>query len=474
MSQHKNVTLALEWSIPKGLFAIALPVVLGNLLQSSYQFVDAYWIGRISEEAVSAVAVSGPIAFLIISLGMGFSMAGTILVAQYVGAKNKKMVDFVSAQTIFAVSVFSIFLSILGIFASESILSIMSVEQKVMELAVPYLQTTFAGLLFVFVFSMFQSLMRGVGEANLPTKIIAGTAITNLIIDPLFIMGWGPIPAFGPMGAALATLITQGIAACIGIYILLKWSRGIKIHFRDFKPDFAFIKKAFWLGFPSSLEMSARSLSFVFIMTLIAGFGTAATAAFGAGGNIFQLVMIPAIGFSVATSTMVGQNIGAKNLPRAEQIVKIASSISFLLLAFLGIFVYIFAENLALLFLHEGADAVVHATKFIEITAFCMAFIGVQFTITGVFRASGNMMLTLVLAILSGFVIQFPLAFILSHPMQMGIDGIWWSFLISTIIMVIIEILIYLKGDWKKCKITQEEFLEEKIIKEWEKNNIKV
>lgn len=197
-------------------------MVLGNLLQSSYQFVDAYWIGRISEEAVSAVAVSGPIAFLIISLGMGFSMAGTILVAQYVGAKNKKMVDFVSAQTIFAVSVFSIFLSILGIFASESILSIMSVEQKVMELAVPYLQTTFAGLLFVFVFSMFQSLMRGVGEANLPTKIIAGTAITNLIIDPLFIMGWGPIPAFGPMGAALATLITQGIAACIGIYILLK------------------------------------------------------------------------------------------------------------------------------------------------------------------------------------------------------------------------------------------------------------
>lgn len=197
-------------------------MVLGNLLQSSYQFVDAYWIGRISQEAVSAVAISGSIAFLIISLGMGFSMAGTILVAQYVGAKNKKMVDFVSAQTLFAVSVFSIFLSILGIFASESILSIMGVEQKVMDLAVPYLQTTFAGLLFVFVFSMFQSLMRGVGEANLPTKIIAGTAIANLIIDPLFIMGWGPIPAFGPMGAALATLITQGVAAIIGIYILLK------------------------------------------------------------------------------------------------------------------------------------------------------------------------------------------------------------------------------------------------------------
>lgn len=197
-------------------------MVLGNLLQSSYQFVDAYWIGRISQEAVSAVAISGSIAFLIISLGMGFSMAGTILVAQYVGAKNKKMVDFVSAQTLFAVSVFSIFLSILGIFASESILSIMGVEQKVMDLAVPYLQTTFAGLLFVFVFSMFQSLVRGVGEANLPTKIIAGTAIANLIIDPLFIMGWGPIPAFGPMGAALATLITQGVAAIIGIYILLK------------------------------------------------------------------------------------------------------------------------------------------------------------------------------------------------------------------------------------------------------------
>lgn len=95
-----------------------------------------------------------------------------------------------------------------------------------------------------------------------------------------------------------------------------------------------------------------------------------------------------------------------------------------------------------------------------------MAFIGVQFTITSVFRASGNMMLTLVLAILSGFVVQFPLAFILSHSMKMGVDGIWWSFLISTIIMVIIETLIYLKGDWKKRKITEEEVLEEKIIEE--------
>lgn len=323
-------------------------------MQSSYQFVDAYWIGHISQEAVSAVAVSGSISFLIISLGMGFSMAGAILVAQYTGAKNKKMVDFVASQTLFAVSIFSLVLSVIGIFAAKPILSIMGVKPEVMALAVPYLQTTFAGLIFVFVFSMFQSLMRGVGEANLPTKIITVTAIMNLLMNPIFINGFGPVPAMGPMGAALATLITQGISAIFGMYILVKGNHGILLSLRDFKPDFSFIKKAFWLGFPSSLEMSARSLSFVFIMTLIAGFGTAATAAFGAGGNIFQLVMIPAIGFSIATSTMVGQNIGAKNMARAEEIVKVSTFVSFATLAFLGVFVYIFAKELAVLFLKDG------------------------------------------------------------------------------------------------------------------------
>lgn len=207
--ENKNLELSLNGSIIKGLLVLAMPILVGNLLQSSYQFVDAYWVGKVGKEAVAAVSVSAPIVFLIIALGTGFAMAGTILVAQYAGAKKKKMVNRSASQTLLSVVVIALVLSIIGFCAAEWILQTMGVAPEVMHYALPYLQTTFCGLIFTFVFSMFQSILRGVGEVNAPLYIIAGTAVLNFIIDPMFILGFGPIPSMGPQGAALATLITQ-------------------------------------------------------------------------------------------------------------------------------------------------------------------------------------------------------------------------------------------------------------------------
>lgn len=217
---------------------LAMPILAGNLLQSSYQFVDAYWVGKVGKEAVAAVSVSGPIAFLIIALGTGFAMAGTILVAQYAGAGKKEQVNRSASQTLLSVVVISLVLSMVGFFAAESILNAMGVDPEVMHYALPYLQTTFCGLIFTFIFSMFQSILRGVGEVNMPLYIIMGTALLNFVIDPMFILGFGPIPQMGPQGAAVATLLTQGISAAIGLWILFRGSYGIKLNWSDFKPDF--------------------------------------------------------------------------------------------------------------------------------------------------------------------------------------------------------------------------------------------
>lgn len=167
---------------------LALPILAGNLLQSSYQFVDAYWVGKVGKEAVAAVSVSGPITFLIVALGTGFAMAGTILVAQYAGSGKKDLVNHSAAQTLLLVVVISLLLSIIGFFAAESILQIMGVAPEVMHYALPYLQTTFCGLIFTFIFSMFQSILRGVGEVNIPLYIILSTVLLNFVIDPMFIL----------------------------------------------------------------------------------------------------------------------------------------------------------------------------------------------------------------------------------------------------------------------------------------------
>ena len=456
--ENKNLKISLKWSIIKGLLMLALPILAGNLLQSSYQFVDAYWVGKVGKEAVAAVSVSGPITFLIVALGTGFAMAGTILVAQYAGAGKKELVNRSASQTLLLVVVISLLLSIIGFFAAEWILQSMGVAPEVMHYALPYLQTTFCSLIFAFIFSMFQSILRGVGEVNIPLYIILGTVLLNFVIDPMFILWFGPIPSMGPQGAAIATLITQGISAGIGLWILFRGKYGIKLNRSDFKPDFWFIKKAFNLGFPSSLEMSVRALGFVLLTSLITSFGTNVLAAYGAGANINQFIFIPLMGLSIATSTMIGQNLWARQLDRAQKIAKTSALISFSALTSLGILVYIFAPQLIQLFIEGNStnqEVIQIWSTFLRILAFSLGFMWIQFSFTGVFRAAGNTMMTMILGIISMFILEIPLAYWLSKQTSLGVDGIWRAFPITNIAMAVICYVIYQRGKRKEKNLTQ-------------------
>ena len=473
--ENKNLTLALEGSIIKWLIILAIPILIWNLLQSAYQFVDAYWVWSISKEAVAAVSVSWPVIFLIIALGTGFSMAWSILIAQYSWQKNKEMVNHCSAQTLLIDIIISIILWAIWYFNSENILRLIWVEENVMVQAVDFMQITFIWLIFMFIFSMFQSIMRWIWEVKLPMYIIAGTVVLNFIIDPMFILGFWPIPAMWVKWAAIATMITQAISAIIWLFILFKWNYWIKVHLKDFKPDFWFIKKIFFLWFPSSLEMSVRAFWFVMLTTLITSFWTIAVAAYWAWANIYQLVLIPTIWLSIATSTMVWQNLWAKKLERAQKIAKVSAVIAFCVLETIWLFVFIFAENLIWLFIHNDAEVIKIWVDLLKISAFTFWTMWVQFALTWVFRAAWNMMLALVLGIISMFMIQFPIAYLLSKQTDLWIDWVWLSFPITNIVMVTICILIYLKWDWKNKSIvwqTKEELEEEKAQESIEENII--
>lgn len=457
--ENKNLKISLNWSIIKGLLILALPILAGNLLQSSYQFVDAYWVGKVGKEAVAAVSVSGPITFLIVALGTGFAMAGTILVAQYAGAGKKELVNHSAAQTLLLVVAISLLLSIIGFFAAEWILQSMGVAPEVMHYALPYLQTTFCSLIFTFIFSMFQSILRGVGEVNIPLYIILGTVLLNFVIDPMFILWFGPIPSMGPQGAAIATFLTQGISAGTGLWILFRGKYGIKLNRSDFKPDFWFIKKAFNLGFPSSLEMSVRALGFVLLTKLITSFGTDVLAAYGAGSNVNQFISIPLMGLSIATSTMIGQNLWARQLDRAQEIAKISALISFGALSALWVLVYLFAPQLIQIFIdgnNVNQEVIQIWSNFLKILALSLGFLWLQFSFTGVFRAAGNTVMAMVLGIISRFVLVIPLAYWLSKQTSLWVDGIWRSFPITTISMSIICFVIYKRWKRKEQNLTQD------------------
>jgi putative MATE family efflux protein len=447
----------LEGPILRSLLALALPISVANVLQAAYQLIDAFWVGRLGGAAVAAVSVSAPITFLTIALGVGFAIAGSTLIAQYYGAGNQEMVNHVAAQTLLMVVVVSLVLGGLGYACAPVLLKAMGVAPEVYRNALGFMRVSFAGLLFNFFFFMFQSIMRGVGEARFPVRIVLGTVILNFVLDPLFIFGYGPVPAMGVVGAAIATVGTQSLAALIGLAVLMGGRYGIHLRWSDFTPDPAYIKRAFLLGLPASVEQSARALGLTVLTFLIASFGTLTVAAYGVGSTLLQLVMIPAMGLSMAISTLVGQNIGAGNMERAVRIGRLGSALGFALLSGAGIIVFFLATQLVAFFV-PGDERVIQAgAGFLRIVSLFWGFMGVQLCMTGVLRASGNMVMTMMITLVSQWVLQFPIAYILSMHTGMGARGIWWAFPISYVLISLITMGVYAKGDWKRKRLTEPE-----------------
>jgi putative MATE family efflux protein len=456
-AQQKKQHLFLEGSITKALLVLALPIVLTNLLQSAYQLTDSFWVGRLGAESVAAVSVSFPLIFLMTALGAGFSIAGSTLVAQYTGAKKQTQVDHISAQTIVMVVLTSITLGSLGFIFAPNILHLMGVGEDVFSHALGFLRVSFVGLVFIFGFAMFQSLMNAVGKTKIPIIIVGCTVLLNLILDPLFIFGFGPIPAYGVMGAAFATLGTQFLASLTGLIVLMKGKQGIHVRWHNFKPDLSFIKKAFRLGLPASIEQSARALGFTMMSFLVTSFGTLTMAAYGVGGNVLMTIIIPALGISIAIGILVGQNIGAGNKERAVEIARIGSLVAFGVLTVCGILSFIFAKPLTTFFVPGDIEVTTEAARFIRIMSLSFGFIGVQMAYNGVLRASGNMTAPMIMTLVSQWVIQFPLAYILSKHTSLGFTGIWYAFPISNIVMFVVTYIWIKNTPWQEKQLTKEE-----------------
>jgi putative MATE family efflux protein len=457
----------LEGPILTSLLALAVPIVFSNLLQAAYQIIDAFWVGRLGGAAVAAVSISFPVMFLMIAVGAGLAVAGSTLIAQYVGARNEAMVNHVAGQTLLMVILISVVLGALGYGFAPHLLRLMGVAPEVYGGALGFMRVSFVGLVFNFTFFMFQSIMRGIGQVKIPMYIVSGTVVLNFLLDPLFIFGWGSIPALGVMGAALATLSTQSLAALLGLALLFQGRYGVHLAGKDFRPDPAYIKRAFALGFPASIEQSARALGLVVMTFLIASFGTLTLAAYGAGGNILQVIIIPAMGLSMAVSTLVGQNIGAGNIERAERIGKAGGFLGFGILSGMGVIVFLFAPSLVAFFVPEDPDVIREGAVFLRTMCLSWGFMGLQLSLTGVLRASGNLVITMMLALVSQWVLQFPIAYLLSKHTALGAHGLWWAFPISNVIIATITALIYAQGGWKEKRlIREEERLTEKVSEE--------
>jgi len=452
----------LEGPIVRSLFVLAVPIMAANILQVAYQLVDAFWVGRLGAAAVAAVSVTLPLMFVLVAAGMGFAIAGTTLIAQYTGAGDHDMVDHVAAQTLLTILVISILLAAIGFAAAPWLLHRMDVAPDVYANALAFIRVIFAALPLMFVYAMAQALMRGVGEVRAPLFIVATTVVVNFILDPILIFGKFGAPAWGVVGAAVATVISQALAAAIALRLLFGGRYGIHVHWKDFRPDFAFVRRAFLLGYPASIEQSMRGVGMTVMTFLITTFGTVVTASFGVGTNVANVVVIPAMGFSMATSTLVGQNIGAGNVARAERVARLSALITFVSLTAIGVLCIVFAPHIVRFFVPKSPAVIAEGARLIRIMAWSFGFVGLQFALLGVLRAAGEMVPAMMTSLVSQWVLQIPLAWFLSQHTPLGADGLWWAMPAANIATSIIAGFLFLRGTWKTKRLLHRPTLVEK------------
>jgi putative MATE family efflux protein len=448
----------LEGPILRSLLALAVPIVATNVLQSAYQIIDAFWVGRLGGAAVAAVSVSFPVMFLMFAVGAGLSIAGSTLTAQYVGARNHAMVGHVAGQTLLMVVSAALVLGVAGYVSAPHLLRQMNVAPDVYAGALGFMRVSFVGLAFNFSFFVFQGITRSIGRPSVPVYIVLAGVFLNAALNPLMIFGWGPFPGHGVMGAALTTLVTQAIASTTGLVLLWRGLHGVRVRARDFVPDMRHIRRAFLLGLPASLDMSARATALMMMTFLVSGFGTLGLAAYGVGGNVLQAVaIIPGIGLSIAVAALAGQNIGAGNHDRAGRIGRLGALLGFAVLTGFGIVVFLLARPLVAFFVPGDPEVIGEGAHLLRIACWSWGFYGAQFALNGVFRAAGSMMASMMLTVVSQWGLQFPIAYALSRHTSLGLDGIYWSLPISTVLTFAITAIVFARGSWRRKKLLSEE-----------------
>ncbi|MFT3929231.1 MAG: MATE family efflux transporter [Spongiibacteraceae bacterium] len=448
--EKSNNDLNTTRALLQQLLNLAIPIFIGGAVQAGYQLINSFWVGRLGTAAVAVISVCMPINLLLISFGSGLSLAGSILTAQSHGARNHRQVERIAAQTFLAMSSFALMLSVAGYFLSPDILRLMRVSDEIFVDATHYLRVSFLGQLFLFAGAMYQAILRGIGESKAPLRIVVTGVIINAALDPLFIYGLGPLPAFGVGGAAYATLITQIVTAVAGVGLMLRPRFGLRFTVDALIPDWKLITQIFRLGFPVSIEQSMQALTVTLITIFAAKFGTLTLASYGLAFRVITFLIIYSFSISMAISILVGQSIGARNLEKVTRVTRVGTIFNFCSMALVGAVIFFLAEHVISFFVPHDASLIAHGATALRIFSLSFAFTAAQLALGGAFRGAGATFSAMVLTLFGAWAIQVPAAYVLSHFTSLGELGLWWATPIAAVVNAGVAALLFKSQRWMR------------------------
>ncbi|MBU2614866.1 MAG: MATE family efflux transporter [Elusimicrobia bacterium] len=439
-----------EGSILKQLVYFTVPMLLANLLQAMYSVVDAIWVGRlIGHQAFAAVSTTVPMIFLLVSAIIGLAMATNILVGHAFGSKNMKYLSKVLTNSFISTGFLCIFISALGIIFSKPLLSLLNTPDEIKPMSNIFLTVTLSGLIFTFMYNWFSGVLRGLGDAKTPLYLLIVSTTLNIIIVPILIIGPGPIPKMGVAGSALGTIISNAIMIVVSYFLVLRKHALLNVRQWDFAIDWDIIKKIFTIGIPISLQMIVISLAGVLMVSLVNGFGTLVTAAYGIGMQLDNLAFMPVMAIGISVSSMVAQNLGALKFDRVKSIMKLSFVLSFFCAVFFFTLIYGFPRFIASIFTKEPA-VIMLTVQYTRIVSFSYFLFSGIVILQGVVRGSGDTTIMLIFSIITMIFVRFFLAYALSKYTSLNEIGLWLAIPSSAFIGLLLHYWYYRSGRWKK------------------------
>lgn len=438
--------------ITSAIWVLAVPMILGSIVRTTWTLVDMFWVGKLGAPALAAVGMSAQVMFVLSTVFMGVGVASTAMVARAIGAGDRERADRVAAQSLLLTLAISIVVTAAGFALAPVLLRGLRASKEVQELGTTYLRIRFVGIAAMFSLFVGAGILRGAGDAVTPFLISSFAAVLNIALDPLLIFGWLGFPALGVRGAAIASVVSQGVGFLMGAAVLASGRTRIRLRFRAFRPDFSVVWRIVAIGVPSAVQMSLRSLMGMALMWIVAGFGTTVVAAFAVGRRLQMVAFMPAFGLAAASAALVGQNLGANKPDRAQKSALISMGMTLAIMGTIGLATFILAPRLVSAF-NQEPEVVAAGTSYLRIVTFGYAFAACGIVLGRAISGAGDTVPPMLITLVGLWFLQAPLAYALAQWTGLAEQGVWWANVAASVALATMTGTYFFIGRWKRKRL---------------------
>ncbi|HMP72234.1 MAG TPA: MATE family efflux transporter [Kiritimatiellia bacterium] len=439
-------------SLRRAVFLLSVPMVLELVMESTFAVADIFFVGKLGPSAVATVGLTETFLFILYAVAMGLATAVTAVVARRVGEHEKREAGIAAAQALWIGVLASLPFAIAGIVFARDLLALMGADEWTLEHGYRYTQWMLGGNAVIMLLFVLNAVFRGAGDAAIAMRVLLVANGLNLILDPLLIFGWGPIPAMGIEGAAIATNIGRGIGVLVQLVVLFRGGRHIRVGRSELVWNRGVMGTILRTSIGGIGQMMVGMLSWIFLMRILAHVGSTAVAGATIALRIMMFTMMPAWGLSNAAATLVGQNLGAGRPDRAEASVWRIGWYNMAFMFSVSVIYFVFNEPLIRIFSGD-AEVIAIGAEWLRILSYSYFVYGWWMVSVQAFNGAGDTMTPTRINLVFFWLIQIPLSYSLAIPLGWSHSGVFWGVFVSETSVGLFTLWLFSRGGWKGKKV---------------------